>query len=226
MSRRTRWQGAVGLLASLALLLPGVVVAAGRADDAARPARHRAAGALALGSWSDAGDLTTPLAGSFDDTAPGLDLGVHFGVLDLGPTRLMVGGDLGYFGFESSVQGIEEGEDLVVSLVRVTPSLRLAFGTPGRFQAFVGAGAGWYAAAIEEYEDAWFGDVFEYYDDDGFGAYLSFDADVPVNEAIRITAGLKAHFVDFDAAATPVAAGPLDGPIYQLQLGVAFGFGR
>jgi hypothetical protein len=138
----------------------------------------------------------------------------------------MLGGDLGYFAFDSSVRGPEEGEDLVVSLVRVTPSWRLAFGAPGRFQAFVGAGAGWYAAAIEEYEDAWFGDVFEYYDYGAVGGYVAIDADLPVNDVIRLTAGLKVHFVDFDAVATPVADGPLDGPIYQLQFGVGFGFGR
>jgi hypothetical protein len=212
--------------AAIGALALSRVALAGESEQVPNPTRHRASAALALGSWSDAGDLQSPLPGSFDDTALGLDLGGHFGLIDLGPARLMLGGDLGYLGFDSSVRGIEEGEDLVVTMLRVTPSLRLAFGTPGRFQAFVGAGAGWYAAAVEEYEDAWFGDVFEYYDDDAFGAYLSLDADLPVNEAIRITAGLKAHFVDFAAVATPVATGPLDGPIYQLQLGVAFGFGR
>lgn len=216
------------LLTGLAALLPTLAIGAdGDAGDNSTGAepRFRAAVALGLTQWSDLDDVDPLLPGSFDETGFGVDLAGHYQVARLGPARFLVGGDLGLVGHGSSIRGIEENEELQASLLYLTPSLKVAFGTPGRAQLFLDAGFGYYDLSVEEWEDDcfWDCDIYEYYDDSTTGGYLGLGADFPVGEGrLRITTSLRAHFVDFDDP-VELGAGQLDGALWQWQFGAAFG---
>jgi hypothetical protein len=218
------------LMAGAALAgIPGTAVAAdGGAQSASPPPRSRGAVALAITSWSDLADLAPGLDGDFDETGVGIDLAFHTRVGRLGRAVILAGADFGIASFESDIEGIVEGEDLVASFYYITPSVKLAFGSTARRQFFIDAGVGWYSATIEEYDDDdwWDSDIYEYYDDSTLGGYVGLGADFAVSGNWRVTTSLRTHFVDFDAPGGELGAGNLGGPVWQWQFGGAFGFGQ
>lgn len=201
--------------------------AAARAQTTETPDRGRVGISLGLGLWPDVGDLRPFLGGSFDDAGAAVDLAFHWPVARLGAATVLAGGNVGGVFHDSSVRGVQEGEDLQASAVYLVPSLKLAFGEPGGRQFYVDAGVGYYGAAIDEQEDDCFFscDIYEYYDDEALGGFLGVSLDMPLGartSGFYVTADVRAHFVDFDNPVELDSDSSLGGPIYTLQVGLAW----
>jgi hypothetical protein len=201
--------------------------APGSAQPAEAPERGRIAATFGLGLWPDVDDIQPFLGGSFDEAGFAFDLAFHWPIGHLGPATVMAGGNIGASFHGSNVRGVEEGEDLQASAWYLTPSVKIAFGRPGGRRLYLDAGVGYYGATIDELEDDCFFscDIYEYYDDDALGGYVGLSADFPFGSpagGFHLTTGLQAHFVDFDDPAPLDGNAALGGPIYTLQVGVAW----
>jgi hypothetical protein len=200
---------------------------AGSAQTAPVPERGRIAATFGIAVWPDVGDLRPFPGGSFDDAGAAVDLAFHWPLGRLGPASVLVGANIGVLFHGSNVRGIREGEDLQASALYLAPSLKFGFGAPGAQRIYLDAGAGYYGVTIDEQEDNCFFscDIYEYYDDDALGAYLGISADWPLrawSSGFILTASAQAHFVNFDEPVELDSNSALGGPIYTLQVGVAW----
>lgn len=212
-------------LAGIAVLAAWPGGAGAQVADAADRGRVSATFGLAL--WSELGDVQALSGGDFDEAGFAVDLAFHWPVGQIGSATMLAGANLGGVFHGSNIRGLEEGEDLEASALYLTPSLKLAFGKPGERRFYLDAGAGYYAASIDELEDDCFFscDVYEYYDDDTFGGYVGLGADFPFggrSGSFRLATSIQAHFVDFDDPFELDGSATLGGPIYTLQIGVAW----
>jgi len=210
---------------SVALLLawPGI----GRAQTTETPEHGRFAATFGIGLWPDLGDLRPSPGGSFDEAGFAFDLAFHWPIGHLGPATVLAGGNIGASFHGSNVPGAEEGEDLTATAGYLTPSVKLAFGTPGKNRLYLDAGVGYYDAAIQEQEDGcFFGcKIYEYYDDDAIGGYVGLSADFPFGNRVRgfrLTTSLQAHLVNFEDPVELESNAVLGGPIYTFQVGVVW----
>jgi hypothetical protein len=196
------------------------------AQESEPPERFRVAGAFGVDAWSDLGDIEAFQGGSFDEAGLAIDLAFHWAVAHLGLADVLLGGNIGGFIHGSNIVGFEEGEDLTSTTVYLTPSVKFAFGKPGSRRLYLDAGLGYYSTTVDEYEtDCWWDcDIHEYYDDDTFGGFVGVSGDFPVGSSgVRVTMGVQVHFVNFDDPVEVAESGKLDGPIYVLDVGVAWG---
>jgi hypothetical protein len=212
----------IGVVALLAL------PAGASAQTAEAPERGRIAATFGFSQWSDAGDIQPFPGADFDEAGFALDLAFHWPVGQLGSATVLAGANIGGFFHGSNIPGIEEGEDLEASVVYLTPSVKVAFGEPGGRRFYIDAGVGYYGASIDELEeDCFFScDIYEYYDDDALGGYVGLSADFPFGSRVggfRLTTSAEVHFVDFDAPVELDSDATLDGPVYTLQVGLAWG---
>jgi len=198
------------------------------AQTAEVPERGRIAATFGVGLWPELGDIQSLAGDSFDEAGFAFDLAFHWPVGRLGRATVLAGGNIGGSFHGSNIPGVEEGEDLQASAVYLVPSVKIAFGAPGGRRLYLDAGVGYYGAAIDEMEDDCFFscDIYEYYDDDGLGGYVGLSADFPFGNRVggfRLTTSAQAHFIDFDDPVELDDNATLGGPIYTLQVGVAWG---
>jgi hypothetical protein len=201
--------------------------APGNAQTAEAPERGRIAATFGFGLWPDVGDIQPFPGGSFDEAGFAFDLAFHWPIGHLGPATVLAGANIGASFHDSNIRGVREGEDLQASALYLTPSVKIAFGPPGGRRLYLDAGVGYYGATIDEQEDDCFFscDIYEYYDDDALGGYVGFSADFPFGSrgsGFRLTTSVQAHFVDFDDPVSLDGNATLGGPIYTLQVGVAW----
>ncbi len=207
----------------LTLLLAGTVFGAnaGHADA------WRVGTVLGLQHWSELGDIEPVPGDDFEDWGANFELSYHLRAQSLNSSALFWGANFGVFGHESDIRGFEENEELQASVVYLGPSIKWGFHDTARMRWFLDAGLAYYWISIDEYEDSCFFDcdIFEYYDDDGLGGFLGLSGDVTFgsNSGFAVTGAIKVHFVDFEPPLSLGSTGDLDGEIYQLQFGVAFG---
>jgi len=209
----------------VALLLTGP--ATGSAQTTETPERGRFAATFGVGLWPDLDDIRPFPGGSFDEAGFAFDLAFHWPVGHLGPATVLAGGNIGVSFHDSNVPGLEEGGDLTAAAVYLTPSLKIAFGAPGKNQLYLDAGVGYYNAAIDEQEDSCFFscNIYEYYEDDAIGGYVGLSADFPFGNSVRgfrLTTSVQVHFVDFEDPVELQSDAVLGGPIYTLQVGVVW----
>ncbi len=207
----------------LALFLASKVFAA----DGSHIDSWRVSTVLGLQHWSELGNIE-PLPGDdFEEWGANFELSYHLRAKALKSSPLFWGANFGVFGHESDIRGLEENEELQASVIYLGPSIKWGFHDTARIRWFFDAGLAYYWISIDEYEDSCFFDcdIFEYYDDDGLGGFLGLSGDFNfgANSSFAVTAGLKVHFVDFEPPLSLGSARDLDGEIYQLQFGVAFG---
>ena len=104
--------------------------------------------------------------------------------------------------------------------------MQWSFGRDSNRRYYLQAGVGYYDFAAEEYEDGCFldCDIHEYYSDSSMGGHLGLGAEFDVGDpgGLQLGIGGKVHFVDFDDPVELDAVSSLGGPIYQLQLSVAW----
>lgn len=189
---------------------------------------YRVAVSLELDHWSDLGDLQPALGGDFDDTGLGVEFAFHVAVTKLAGGTLLVGGDLGPFTHDSNVRGVFDNEDLQATLLYFGPSAKWRFGRGPTPHYYLEAGVGYHDATVDEYEDDcfWSCDNYEYYDHTSGGGYVGTSAEFDVGDPgdIQVAVGAKVHFVDFDDPVELESPSSLGGPVYQLQVSVAWGY--
>ena len=185
--------------------------------------------AIVIGAqrWSDAGDIQPDLGGEFDSEGVNLEVSWHAPIRSLYSQRLFWGFTTGLMGHDSNVIGVVEFEDLQLGAIYLTPSVKYMLHDSPSQRIFLDLGAGYYAAAIDEYEDYcyYYCDVFEYYDDSSFGGFVGIAADFDVGQpgGAYLQLGAKVHSADFRAPTDIGSNTALDGPIYQFQFGVGWG---
>jgi len=212
--------------ASVLLLLPLVSQA-----QSAGKRTLRLDGTIGFQNWSDAGDLRTQsggafgTGGSFDSGGFILEFNIHTAGSAYKSSNFLWGGTLGVFGHDSNIRGFFRYQDLQLSGIYLTPSVKWVLQDTRDRGVYLDLGAGYYSVSINEYDDYcyWTCSSWEYYDDDGFGGFVGLSADFDVGRpgGAHLTTGIKAHFVDFDTPFEIGSQSELGGTIVQFQIGVA-----
>ena len=191
---------------------------------------------LNLHNWAALGDIKPAVGGSFDTVGIGLSGAVHWPVMQLGSSEILLGFDGGFMTSSSSSPGIES--DLVTTQIFISPSFKWMFGDNHRIS--LDGGVGWHWLDISEIDASYTylyggsGYQAQYWVETAFAPYVGATWDIRAGttpNAAAFSLGLKLHFLDFGAvrdedAALPVTlgsmAGDLAGPMVVLQFGAAF----
>lgn len=186
--------------------------------------------------WSSLAGLTPAAGGSFDSVGIGLAGAIHWPVLKLGDSELLLGFDAGFMTSDSSIPGFRT--ELSTAHGFVAPSIKWLFGDKHRFS--LDAGVGWHLIDISEIDYAYSyyyyqpGFEAQYWSESAVAPYVGATWDVGAGVPGKIAAfsiGLKVHYLDFGTVRDedpylPVTlgsdAGDLSGPMLALQLGAAF----
>jgi hypothetical protein len=191
----------------------------GYENDTATP-RQRFAVFIGAHDWSGLADLQSADGGSFQSNGVNLAAAWHRHVGEFERSSLLVGGELGLFINDSSIQG--PTVDLTSRGFYLVPSVKFAFGRHRNF--YLDAGAGVYSADFAElFCSPGCVELDEAWQETTFGSYLGFSTDFRFGERWAGALEAKAHFVDFgEVTGLGSQVQTLGGPIYMLQVGVAF----
>jgi hypothetical protein len=136
-------------------------------------------------------------------------------------STLLVGGELGFFGNDSNIQS--RSSEVSSRGSYLMPSLKLAFGRRRNF--YLDTGAGLYLIDFAEFlcDGSGCGESDEIWGETQFGGYVGVSADLRIGQRWVGALAAKVHFVNFGSASgiAPESQN-LNGPIYMLQVGVAF----
>ncbi len=216
----------IQFLATILLLSPILAEAAGH-QQRAQQRTLRLDFNIGLQNWSEAGDIRNN-AGDFDSNGFALEFNIHTAGRAYQSPTLLWGATFGISGYDSNIRGLfgPFSDDLQLSTFYLTPSLKWIVSDTRDNQIYVDAGAGYYSVSIDEYDNYcyyWSCGSINYYDDDGFGGFvgLSTDFDIGRRGGARLTTGIRAHFVDFNAPLEIASESDLDGTILQFQIGIS-----
>jgi len=195
---------------------------------------------LNLHNWSALGDISPAVGGSFDTVGIGLAGAVHWPVMQLGSSEILLGFDGGFMTSNSSSPGVQN--DLITTQIFISPSFKWMFGDDHRIS--LDGGVGWHWLDISEIEANYsylYGGLYDgsgfqaqYWVESTFAPYVGATWDVragTTENAGAFSLGLKVHFLDFglvrdEDMTLPVTLGPmagdLAGPMVVIQFGAAF----
>jgi hypothetical protein len=207
------------------LILPVISVYAADEPVPNAPGQWSRTATFGLMTWGGLRDLEPAAGGGFDSLGFVVELAGHKHVARWGSADVLVGVDFGFFATQSDIAGITE--DFTQRGLYLTPSMKFRFGERSRRYLNLEAGLGWYQVDFAEFhcdEDIFYNtvciEIAEPYDENSLGGYLGISGGFGGGFIM----GLKVHFADFG---TVTGLGPdtgeLEGPIYILSFGGAFG---
>jgi len=185
---------------------------------------------LGVPNWPALGDLTPEAGGAFDRVGFGLGAGWYTSVGRNRDGRLLIGLDGFIAANDSNVAGVID--DALARTLYIGGAVKWALG-PAR-NGSLDVGLGWYLADIAQVSNRAFGAEYEAWESSKTGASVGTTWDIGAGRSGRhggLMLALRVHFVDFGTVRdeevffAPLLgpdAGPLDGPLYMLQIGYSW----
>lgn len=194
-----------------------------------RPTGARSEVWLAVTSWPALGDLQPVTSGGFDAAGFGIGGAMHWPVLALKNSELLIGIDGFIAATGSNISGVID--DVLARHGFLGTSVKWALGDARNVQ--LDAGLGFHLADMAEVSTEYIGIEHEAWEASRVGAFVGGTWDIGAGRAGKtsgLSLSLKVHFVDFGAVQDEdvlfqplfgADAGELDGPLYLLQIGWA-----
>ena len=178
--------------------------------------------AVDYSTWDGLGDVTpVGRGGPFETDGVGISFGGYTSVARLGPSWLLLGGELGFLGLNSDVifePGTLSGEpESAFEVNHVTASAVLRLGDPGERYVDFGLGLGQYVGDTRYIDCSVILRCFAAQTSDrSLGLSLS----IAGTPGYGLILGANIHLVHFDPIeAVDLSVQGLDGPIYSLFIG-------